>query len=230
MKVLTAAALVIAVASAGGTAASEETATVGPTDAGADYGRALDEAVAAARGGDREAARGFFVKLAAEYPGKPEIYYNGALTWEFDDDGNRYRGKELNRAAAGYQKALEVDADFVPARFNLGVVWQKLGYLEEAARDYRLVAKSGGDLAAQAEYNLALVLKAQGRPAEAAAVLEKEKLAYDDAARVRLLALLAEATGDYGRAIALWKRTLVLDETPPWGALGRKHLRTLREY
>jgi hypothetical protein len=44
------------------------------------------------------------------------------------------------------------------------------------------------------------------------------------------LALLAEETRDYARALALWKRALALEDKPPYGAMVRKHLETLRAY
>lgn len=191
---------------------------------------ALDEAVGFARAGDRKKASEIFLKIAAEYPEEPAILYNLALTYEFDADGNRYRGENLNLAVSYYEEALAADPDFTPARFNVAVVWHKLAYLSEAAREYRLVAEEGGALSRRAEYNLALVLKEKGLPREAEEILEKDEGVYDDVSRVRLLALLAEDTGDVGRAIRLWKRALVLDDDPVLNALAVKHLQALRGY
>jgi tetratricopeptide (TPR) repeat protein len=190
----------------------------------------LDGAVSEARAGDREKASAELLELAEEYPDEPSVFYNLALTYEFDEDGNRYRAENLNVAAAYYQQALAVDAGFAPARFNLAVVWHKLGYLDEAAREYRFVARAGGEMAARAEYNLALVLKEQGRFAEAEEVLVEAEAPYDDVARVRLLALLAEDAGEIGRAIRLWKRALALDDDPVLSVLATKHLQALRGY
>lgn len=195
-----------------------------------EFSAALDEAVAEARAGDRDKASAALLDLANEYPDEPSAFYNLALTYEFDKDGNRYRNENLNVAAAYYQESLAVDPGFSPARFNLAVVWHKLGYLDEAAKEYRLVARAGGDLAARAEYNLALVLKEQGRFAEAEEVLLATATPYDDAARVRLLALLAEDAGQIGRAIRLWKRALALDDDPVLSVLATKHLQALRGY
>jgi len=194
-----------------------------------DFNNALDEAVALARGGDREKAAAALLALAEKYPANPAVYYNLAVTYEFDADGNRYKGDGLNVAVSYYQKALACDPGFTPARYNLAVVWQRLGYITDAAAEYRLVAARAGPLRARAVYNLALVLKKQRKPAEAAATLEKIK-PYDDAASVRLLALVAEDNGDVGRAIALWKRALALDNSPAYSALAVKHLQTLRGY
>jgi tetratricopeptide (TPR) repeat protein len=72
-------------------------------------------------------------------------------------------------------------------------------------------------------------LKEQGRYEEAVAAL-KQNDPYDDAARVRLLALLAEDLGEVGRAIGLWKRALEMDDSPTPTALGVKHLQALRGY
>ena len=102
------------------------------------FAEVLDEAVGFARGGDREKASEAFLELAAEYPGEAAILYNLALTYEFDADGNRYKGENLNLAASYYEEALAADPRFSPARFNVAVVWHKLGYLEEAARKYKL--------------------------------------------------------------------------------------------
>lgn len=196
---------------------------------GEDFNKKLDEAVALARGGDRERGEAAFSELAREYPGEAAVFYNWALVYEFDADGNRYRGENLNLATAYYRQALAVDPAFLPARLNLAVVLHRLGYLNDAAAEYRVVIKAGGPLAAPARYNLALVLKSQNRPGEAAAVLEEIK-PYDEPAYVRLLALLAEDQGEVGRAIALWKRALALDSSPAYTALAVKHLQTLRGY
>jgi Flp pilus assembly protein TadD len=196
----------------------------------ADFSASLDEAVAKARAGDRETAAAAFASLVEAHPEEPSAYYNLALLYEFDQDGNRYQGENLNVAAAYYLQALAVDEAFTPARFNAAVVWHKLGYREEAAREYRLVARAGGELARRAEYNLALVLKEQGRFAEAEKVLVAAEAPYDDVARVRLLALLAEEAGEVGRAIRLWKRALALDDEPVATALAVKHLQELRGY
>jgi len=191
---------------------------------------ALDEGVGFARGGDRKKASETFLKLAAEYPGEPAILYNLALTYEFDEDGNRYRGDNLNLAVSYYQQALALDAGFSPARFNVAMVWHKLGYLEEAAREYRLLAREGGDLGRRAEYNLALILKEKGLAKEAEEILTQGEGTYDDVSRVRLLALLAEDAGEVGRAIRLWKRALALTDDPALNALAVKHLQALRGY
>jgi tetratricopeptide (TPR) repeat protein len=194
------------------------------------FATALDDAVASARAGDRQKASEILLGLASEYPGEPAILYNLALTYEFDADGNRYRGENLNVAASYYEEALAADPGFTPARFNVAVVWQRLGYLAEAAREYRLVMKKGGEGGRRAEYNLALVLMDRGLVGEAEGVLTKGEGTYDDVSRVRLLALLAEDEGDVGRAIRLWKRALALDDDPVLNALAVKHLQTLRGY
>jgi len=199
-------------------------------DAPLPFDAALDEAVAAARAGDREKAAAMLLKLSEEYPDEPSTFYNLALSYEFDRDGKRYRGKTLSLAASYYQRALALDPLFTPARLNIAVIWHRLGYLEEAAREYRLVVKGGGDFGRRAENNLALVLKEEGRPKEAEALLTKNKESYEDASRVRLLALLAEDAGDVGRAIRLWKRALALDQDPALSALAFKHLQALRGY
>jgi tetratricopeptide (TPR) repeat protein len=202
----------------------------GAEEEAADFSTALDDAVAAARAGDREKAGAILSQLAEEHPGEPAAFYNLALAYEFDKDGNRYRGENLNAAASYYQQALAVDPGFTPARFNLAVVWQKLGYPDEAAKEYRLVVKGGGEPARRAEYNLALVLKDQGRTAEAERLLTEGEAPYEDVKRVRLLALLAEDAGEIGRAIRLWRRALEQDDDPTLSALATQHLQALRGY
>ena len=194
------------------------------------FAETLDEGVGFARAGDRQIAREVFLELATEYPGEAAILYNLALTYEFDADGNRYQGDNLNLAASYYEEALAADAGFTPARFNVAVVWHKLGYLDEAAREYRLVAKRGGELGRRAEYNLALVLKEKGLAEEATELLLSDEAVYEDVSRVRLLALLAEDAGDVGRAIRLWKRALEMGDNPTFNALAVKHLSALRGY
>jgi tetratricopeptide (TPR) repeat protein len=194
------------------------------------FAEALDEGVGFARAGDRQRASEVFLGLASEYPGEAAILYNLALTYEFDADGNRYKGDNLNLAASYYEEALAADSGFTPARYNVAVVWHKLGYLDEAAREYRLVAKSGGELGRRAEYNLALLLREKGLAEEASELLLRDEAAYDDASRVRLLALLAEDAGEVGRAIRLWKRALEIGDNPTFNALAVKHLSALRGY
>ncbi|UCH77772.1 MAG: hypothetical protein JSU81_08585 [Candidatus Coatesbacteria bacterium] len=191
---------------------------------------ALDAAVETARAGDRAAASEQLGELIEQFPGEVAVYYNLALTYEFDADGNRYRGDNLNLAATYYQQALALDPGFTPARFNLAVIWHKLGYAVEAEREYRLVMQEGGELGRRAEINLALVLKERGRPREAAVILTTGDEVYDDVGRVRLLALLAEDAGEPGKAIRLWKRALALDDDPTLNALAVRHLQTLRGY
>ena len=194
------------------------------------FAETLDEGVGFARAGDRQKASEVFLELASEYSGEAAILYNLALTYEFDADGNRYKGENLNLAVSYYEEALAADPRFTPARLNVAVVWHKLGYLDEAAREYRLVAKVGGELGLRAEYNLALLLKEKGLAEEAAEILTKDEGAYDDVSRVRLLALLAEDAGKVGRAIRLWKRALAMGDNPVFNALAVKHLSALRGY
>ena len=231
----TAAAVVIlgTLASQGAAGGAEMTAgegIVGGNSPPKEFGAALDDAVAAARSGDRVTAVSLLTRMNEAYPGEPAVLYNLGLTYEFDADGNRYKSKTLFTAAANYTRALELDPSFGPARYNLAVVWHRLGYLEEAARHYRLAAQLGGDVARRATYNLALVLKEEGRSDEAAALLENDKSTFEDAARVRLMALLAEDRGDTARALALWKRALALDNSPPFNSLATRHIQTLRGY
>jgi Flp pilus assembly protein TadD len=213
----------------GAETAAGEGGVGGPTPP-KEFGAALDEAVAAARSGDRATAVSLLTQLTEAYPAEPAVLYNLGLTYEFDADGNRYKSKTLFTAAANYTRVLELDPSFGPARYNLAVVWHRLGYLEEAARHYRLAAQLGGDVARRATYNLALVLKEEGRSAEAEALLENDKGSFDDAARVRLMALLAEDQGDTARALALWKRALALDNSAPFNTLAARHIQTLRGY
>jgi tetratricopeptide (TPR) repeat protein len=113
----------------------------------------------------------------------------------------------------------------------MAALWYKLDFPAEAEREYRMViGADAGDLARRAEYNLALVLKERGRYAEAEEILTRGENPYDDAGRVRLLALLAEDAGEVGRAIRLWKRALGLDADPALSALAVQHLQTLRGY
>lgn len=219
-----AAAAWLLVCAAPGVLHAEEAANAG------EFLPALDAAVEAARAGDRAAASEQLGTLTEQFPHEPAAYYNLALTYEFDEDGNRYRGKNLNLAATFYQQTLALNPDFTPARFNLAVIWHKLGYAAEAEREYRLVAREGGELGRRAEVNLALVLKERGRPREAEEVLATSEAVYDDVVRVRILALLAEDAGEPGKAIRLWKRALALDNNPTLNALAVRRLQTLRGY
>ena len=57
-----------------------------------------------------------------------ETYYNLALT---------YKNKgEIGQAIKEYQKAIEIDPNFMEAHYNLGKIYQEKGEHIEAAREF----------------------------------------------------------------------------------------------
>ena len=72
--------------------------------------------------------------------------------------GNSYYKKgKLDQAIAKYQKALEIDPNFVAAHNDLGMVYFKQGNLDQAIAKYQKALQIDPNLA-QAHNNLGLVL------------------------------------------------------------------------
>ena len=121
--------------------------------------------------------------------------------------------KPVDRAAlvAGFRAAQDADSKLAEASFNLGVLAQESGNLNEAVRQYRAA------LAAQPNYSpaaasLALIGFTSGREAEAVQMLEQfVKANPDDAVGRAYLAELYRRQGRNDPALAMAKEALLRD-------------------
>ena len=97
-------------------------------------------------------------------------------------------GQRIDYVAAlqSVDRALAIDAAYVPAWLWRGAWLQELGRLDEAAAAYRRARELGGE-EASAAFGLARILLRQGRPGEALAVLEPRTGKYSHPAIYRLL-------------------------------------------
>ena len=112
----------------------------------------------------------------------------------------------LAEAYAWAREALQRDASFAPAVNTLGVVYQRAGHLAAAVQAYQaLLALDDRRVATM--WNLAQVLQAQGRDAEAAA-WQARRLALEPAAPFQLLQQAEQALqrGDLAQARELLQR------------------------
>ncbi len=122
-----------------------------------------------------------------------------------------YEAGRHDDAAASFRRAIQVQADYVPAFNNLGVALRAAGRTDEAIGAYRqglAVRDDYPDL----HYNLANALLAIGRPAEAAEHLARAAAANGDSAGVHnnLGAALADQ-GRFVEAIAEFERAVALE-------------------
>lgn len=190
----------------------------------------LDEGTAYARNGSSVDAINSYISAVEEGYGSAAPYYNIAVLAEYDEEGARYKGKNLNYGLVFYDRTLAVDDSYHPARYNRGVLYHKLEMFEEAEASYRELLDTGGDTEKNARYNLALLLRDKLRLNEAISVLEEAEEPYDNAESLLLLALLNEESGAPSRAIRLYKKALEMDLSYEMNALAINKISTLRGY
>jgi protein O-mannosyl-transferase len=116
-----------------------------------------------------------------------------------------------DEAIAHFQKALELNPDYVDARNNLGIALDKKGRSDEAIEQYTKALKLDPDYA-QAHYNLANVLLAKGRPDEAILHFQKAlEINPDYPGADNNLGLALARKGQVGQAIEEYTKALKLD-------------------
>lgn len=109
---------------------------------------------------------------------------------------------EHGSAARSYRKALELDPDFLPARFNLTNLLNRDGRNEEAARLLREgIERSPAE--GELYFSLGLLLNEMGQPEEAAEALKQAADRMPERPRIRYnLGLLLQQLGHLGEAHA----------------------------
>jgi len=125
----------------------------------------LDEAKQAFLAGDYEQAALAYKKIIEKEPDNKKAHYNMAVALEHVG-GERYATPiVLPEAAEHYERALEIDPEFLPARINLGILYSKLQQNNRAADILKQALAVRDDK--NVRYNLAVILEKLKRFAEA---------------------------------------------------------------
>src|SRR5262249_24162824 len=136
-----------------------------------------------------------------------------------------------------FAAAVRLDPDYKEARYNLGVVLELEGRLDEAAQSFSLVLE-GNPSDLNARFHLGLIKKRQGKLEEALANFSHlAKLQPDDAdVRLNLVECrkdLADAyaeAGDFDRAIATARQALDLTTNATLSNLARQIQERIQVY
>ena len=188
----------------------------------------LDSAVDLADVGAFEKARQEFQDILSKFGEKAIIYYNLGVLGEMGDKG-RYTG-DLNQAISQYLKCLELDGNYLSARINLGILYQKLGYLDMAREQYQKVLQKEPEQRI-ALFNLAVVLASLNNSEEALVKLSTLiKIDPQDSSTWRAKALLSERIGDTSSAIQAWKQAYSQETNAKWADYDLKRLQNIRGY
>ncbi len=190
----------------------------------------LDEGAANARHGDPVGAIDSFIAAIENGYSSAVPYYNIAVLAEYDEEGARYKGENLNYGLVFYDRVLTMDESYYPARYNRGVLYHELEMFDEAEVGYRELLDTSGETEKNARYNLALLLRDKMQLNEAISVLEGADEPYSEPESLLLLALLNEESGAASRAIRLYKKALEMDLSFEMNALAIKKISTLRGY
>jgi tetratricopeptide (TPR) repeat protein len=109
-----------------------------------------------------------------------------------------------------YQRCLEIDTGFVPARLNLGILLLRADRIEEAGDCFQRVVDSSPEMI-EAQSGLGLIRQRQNRLAEAVETFEKaSELAPRDAEICANLAGVLHEAGESERAIACFRKAIEL--------------------
>jgi len=190
----------------------------------------LDEGAVNARHGDTVEAIDAFIAAIENGYLSVAPYYNIAVLSEYDEEGARYKGKNLNYGLVFYDRTLKMDESYYPARYNRGVLYHELEMFDEAEAAYRELLGTSGETERNARYNLALLLRDSMQLNEAISVLEGAGEPYSESGSLLLLALLSEESGAASRAIRLYKKALEMDLSFEMNSLAIKKISTLRGY
>ncbi|MGQ9705612.1 MAG: tetratricopeptide repeat protein [bacterium] len=165
--------------------------------------------------------------LSEKYPDKAIIYYNLGVISEYSDKG-RYSG-DLNKAIMFYSRCKELDKNFLPAYFNLGVVYQKLGFFDSAEGEYKKALNIENEW--RVHHNLGLIFYSKGDFKKAKEeFLTAFKLNDKSFQTMRCLGLVYEKLGDTASAIKIYKTLYQIETDPVWSSYAKKRLEYLRGY
>ena len=127
--------------------------------------------------------------------------------------------KDWNNALKYYKESLEKDPKFLPAYINIGNIYYKLGYPEEAKLFYtKAISLDSED--PQASYNLGYVLYEEGNFKEAIKYFEitiKNDPYFPDP--YFHIGFCYEEIGEFEKAIYYWNKYLEFDSEGPWAEI-----------
>ncbi|HDM42759.1 MAG TPA: tetratricopeptide repeat protein [Firmicutes bacterium] len=165
--------------------------------------------------------------LIDKYGEKAVIYYDLGVITEYGDEG-RYTG-DLNKAISYYLKCIEIENQFFPAYYNLGVLYQHLGYNESAESQYRKALSIRED--ARIYHNLGIIAYNKADYENAIDYfLTALKLSEENLITLRCLGLCYEKVTDTANAIKTWKYLYQKETDPVWVKYARKKLEDIRGY
>lgn len=137
----------------------------------------------------------------------------------FREGNDLSRAGDFAKAAEQYEKALELDPQYVDAMTNLGVAYYSLGQLDKAIEQYtKAIEIAPGDADIRSNLAAAHVQKNQstGDPAELEKAVEQYEKAVElnpDLAEAHFgLGVIYALQGDNALAILAFERFLELDE------------------
>lgn len=129
-----------------------------------DYHTRLSEGIARLSQNDLGGAMQHFEQALAEHPEGAEVpYYIGVV---------HARAGRTEKAEAAFRKALSLDRTFVPAYFDLGVLYYQTGEDDLALGAFETVERADPDRA-RIYYYQGLILQRRGNAIEAAAKMER---------------------------------------------------------
>jgi len=192
-----------------------------------DMNTGLAEAIKLADGLNYSDAEDKLLALSFKYPDKDIIYYNLGVVSEYGEKG-RYSG-DLNKAISYYSRCIELNKNFFPAYLNIGIIYQKLGYLDSARREYDKALDIEKDW--RVYHNIGLILYSKGEYKKAKdefllAIKSNEKSFQT----MRCLGLCYEKIGDVSSAIKIYKTLYQTETDPVWSLYAKKRLEFLRGY
>ena len=130
-------------------------------------------------------------------------------------------------AVKKFQAALEIDPDFVDARYNLGVTFQKMKAYERALRELDEAVRQRPSRPAY-HFARGTCLFHLKRYDESALALERVmELDPEHAKALFSLAASYERLGETEKARKAWRRYLELDDSSVWATEARKRLAAL---
>jgi Flp pilus assembly protein TadD len=190
------------VASGGGGDAVTAAPVALPQEMAAALAADLDQANAAMKAGQLDAAIAGYEAVAAKLPNLPGLYQNLGLAYS--------RKKDLPQAEAAFRKAIALKPDLTDAHRALSVVLYEQGKREEALVEAAKAAESAPDNA-RLQFSLGVMYADAGKAAEAKeALLKAETLDPQNAEVEYQLGTLAVAANQKAEAISRMEKYLAM--------------------
>ncbi len=143
----------------------------------------FQKAMAAMAEGSSDDAEEYFKRAIDAEPMNPEYRFERASLYAQQRDESENLGdilgsdRKMQQAADDLEQAVMVKPDFLAARFNLGVVYKKLGKYEEARKEFKEVLRLDSTQAS-ARMQIAATYEAQGFYDEAESIYKEIREDY----------------------------------------------------